>query len=87
MINTVNENEADVSNIVLLVGTNSLPRYDQNNVVKKKTCVLLFYLQQEPKSATMYYSAVLPKYERHYFNGINQVNIVVFSTCPSNPRM
>lgn len=36
MINTVNENEADVSNIVLLVGTNSLPRDDQNNVVKKK---------------------------------------------------
>lgn len=36
MINTVNENEADVSNIVLLVGTNSLPRDNQNNVVKKK---------------------------------------------------
>ena len=43
MINTVNENEADVSNIVLLVGTNSLPRDDQNNVVKKKKHAYFYF--------------------------------------------
>ena len=75
-----------VSNVIVHVGTNHLPRDDPCDVLRKISKLLLF-LQKEMKESTIYFSAIIPKFGSQSFRTINFINREIQSLCSSINKM
>ena len=75
-----NHQEAAVTNVIIHVGTSHLPR-DHPSDITTKTSKLLLHATKEFPNTSIYFSAILPKFNNTFFEMINQVNSEIFELC------
>ena len=66
-----NYKKAAVTNIIIQVGTNYLPR-DHPSDITMKICKLLLHATKEFPDASIYFSTILPRFSNTFFELINQ---------------
>ena len=69
--------EAVVTNVIIQVGTNHLPRDHPSNITTKISKLLLHATKEFPNTS-IYFSTILPKFNNTFFEMINQVNSEIF---------
>ena len=75
-----NHQEAAVTNVIIHVGTNHLPR-DHPSDITTKISKLLIHATKEFPNTSIYFSAILPKFNNTFFEMINHVNSEIFELC------
>ena len=75
-----NHQEAAVTNVIIHVGTSHLPR-DHPSDITTKTSKLLLHATKEFPNTSIYFSAILPKFNNTFFEMINHVNSEIFELC------
>ena len=72
-----NHQEAAVANIIIHIGTNHLPRSHPSDITAKISKLLLHATKELPNTS-IYFSAILPKFNNTFFEMINHVT---YSNC------
>ena len=75
-----NHQEAAVTNVIIHVGTNHLPR-DHPSDITTKISKLLLHATKEFPNTSIYFSAIRPKFNKTFFEMINHVNSEIFELC------
>ena len=75
-----NHQEAAATNVIIHVGTNHLPR-DNPSYITTKISKLLLHATKEFPDTSIYFSAILPKFNNTFFEMINQVNSEILKLC------
>ena len=75
-----NHQVAAVTNVIIHVGTNHLPSYHPS-LITTKISKLLLQVTKEFPNASIYFSAILPKFNNLFFEMINHVNSEIFELC------
>ena len=75
-----NHQEAAVTNVIIHVGTNHLPR-DHPSDITTKISKLLLHATKEFPNTSIYFSAILPKFNNTFFEMINHENSEIFELC------
>ena len=75
-----NHQEPAVTNVIFHVGTNHLPKDHFSDIIKKISTLLLHATNEFP-NASIYFSAILPKFNNTFFEMINHVNSEIFELC------
>ena len=75
-----NHQEAAVTNVIIHVGTSHLPR-DHPSDITTNTSKLLLHATKEFPNTSIYFSAILPKFNNTFFEMINHVNSEIFELC------
>ena len=74
-----NHQEAAVTNVIIHVGTNHIPRDHPSDITTKSQ--LLLHTTKEFQNTSIYFSTILPKFNNTFFEMINQVNSEIFELC------
>ena len=72
-----NHQEASVTNVIIHIGTDYLPRDHPSDTTTKISKQLLPATKEFPNTS-IYFSAILPKFNNTFFEMINQVNSEIF---------
>ena len=75
-----NHQEAAVANVIIHVDTNHLSR-DHPSDITTKISKLLLHATKEFPNTSIYFSAILPKFNNTFFEMINHVNSEIFELC------
>ena len=75
-----NHQEVAVTNVIIHVSTNHVPR-DNPRAITTKISKLLLHATKEFPNALIYFSAILPKFNNTFFEMINHVNSEIFELC------
>ena len=73
-----NHQEAALTNVIIYFGTDRLPRNHPSNITTK---ISNLYATKEFPNTSIYFSAILPKFNYTFFEMINHVNSEVFQLC------
>ena len=71
-----NHQEAAVTNVIIHVGTNHIPRDHPSDITTKSQ--LLLHTTKEFQNTSIYFSTILPKFNNTFFEMINHVNSEIF---------
>ena len=77
--------DSSLKSIIIHVGTNHLPR-DNPVDMANKIWRLMIHTSKEFPNTLIYFSAILPKFNRSFNSMINCVNNEVFSLCLDNQK-
>ena len=75
-----NHQEAAVTNVIIHVGKNHLPRHHPSDITTKISKLLLHATKEFPNTS-IYFSAIRPKFNKTFFEMINHVNSEIFELC------
>ena len=75
-----NHQEAAVTNVIIHVGKNHLPRNHPSDITTKISKLLLHATKEFPNKS-IYFSVILPKFNSTSFEMINHVNSEIFELC------
>ena len=75
-----NHQEVAVTNVIIHVSTNHVPR-DNPRAITTKISKLLLHATKEFPNASVYFSAILLTFTNRFFETINHVNCEIFELC------